>query len=157
MRIRHIAACAGICAALALVAAAASVQQENPRFGRWKLQSDATPPASNIMTYEPFGERGMKVTIDAVNRDGVKTHWWYTTNFDGRDSPVVGNPGQDASVVTVVNDRINQILNKKNGRVTTVLINVLAPDGNTIANTYIRVDADGKTTGVSYATYERMP
>lgn len=137
--------------------AAGPVQETNPRFGRWKLKSDAPPPASNIMTYEPFGKRGMKVTIDAVSRDGVKTQWWYTTNFDGEDSPVAGNPGQDASAVTVINDRINQIVNKKGGRVTTVLINVLSPDGGTIANTYIRVGPDGKTAGVSYATYERMP
>ncbi|MGH9346968.1 MAG: hypothetical protein ACRD26_06840 [Vicinamibacterales bacterium] len=133
-----------------------SAQSANPRFGTWKLKSDAPPPASNVMTYEPSGEKGMKVTIDAVNREGVKTQWWYATNFDGKDASVTGNPGQDASAVTVINDRINQILNKKDGRVTTVLINVLTPDGNTIANTYIRLDADGKTTGVSYATYERM-
>jgi len=25
------------------------------------------------MTYEPFGGKGMKITIDAVNRDGVKS------------------------------------------------------------------------------------
>lgn len=133
-----------------------SAQSSNPRFGTWKLKSDAPPPASNVMTYEPYGEKGMKVTIDAVNREGVKTQWWYATNFDGKDASVTGNPRQDASAVTVINDRINQILNKKDGRVTTVLINVLSPDGNTIANTYIRLDAEGKTTGVSYATYERM-
>ena len=145
------------CVAFVLFAATMSAQHQNPRLGRWKLKSEAPPPASNIMTYEPSGERGMKVTIDAVNHEGVKTQWSYTTNFDGKDAPVTGNPNQDSSAVTVVNDRINQILNKKDGKVTTVLINVLSPDGNTIANTYIRVDANGKTTGVTYATYERIP
>lgn len=108
------------------------------------------------MTYEPAGAKGMRVTIDAVNKDGVKTQWTYTTNFDGKDAPVTGSPNQDAAAATVINDRINQILNKKDGKVTTVLTNVLSPDGNTIATTYIRVDADGKTTGVTFAIYERM-
>src|SRR5436190_22034370 len=49
-----------------------SAQSANPRYGRWKLKSDAAPPSSNIMTYEPFDGKGMKITIDAVNRDGVK-------------------------------------------------------------------------------------
>jgi hypothetical protein len=143
--------------AVASLAGQVSAQAKNPRLGKWKLKSEAPPPASNIMTYEPAGEKGMKVTIDAVNREGVKSQWTYTTYFDGKDAPVTGNAGQDASAVTVINDRINQILNKKDGKVTTILINVLTPDNNTIANTYIRVDPQGKTTGVSYATYERIP
>ena len=154
MRWRNLAAALGACIAVAMAASTASAQS-NPRFGKWKMKSDAPAPASNIMTYEPFG-KGMKVTIDAVNREGVKSQWTYTTYFDGKDAPVSGNPNQDASAVTVINDRINQILNKKDGKVTTVLFNVLTPDGDTIANTYIRVDASGKTTGVTYATYERI-
>ena len=156
MRRRNLIGTIGIMIAIAALASGVSAQNKNPRLGKWKLKSDAPPPTSNIMTYEPAGEKGMKVTIDAVNRDGVKSQWTYTTYFDGKDAPVNGNPNQDASAVTVINDRINQILNKKDGKVTTVLINVLSPDGNTIANSYIRVDADGKTTGVTYATYERI-
>src|SRR6266566_3392257 len=95
----------------------------NPRFGKWKLKSDAPAPASNIMTYEPFGAKGMKITIDAVNRDGVKSQWWYTTNFDGKDEPVTGNPATDTGSVRIVNDRINEIVYKKDGRVSQVLTN----------------------------------
>jgi len=53
--------------------AGGSAQGSNPRYGRWKLKSDAASPSSNIMTYEPFGGKGMKITIDAVNGDGVKS------------------------------------------------------------------------------------
>jgi hypothetical protein len=157
MRTRNLIGTIGLIIAIAAFAASSSAQNKNPRLGKWKLKSDAPPPASNIMTYEPAGDKGMKVTIDAVNREGVKSQWTYTTYFDGKDAPVTGNANQDASAVTVINDRINQILNKKEGKVTTVLVNVLAPDNNTIANTYIRVDPQGKTTGVTYATYERIP
>ena len=35
-----------------------AAQATNPRFGKWKLKSDAPAPTSNIMTYEPHGARG---------------------------------------------------------------------------------------------------
>ncbi len=133
-----------------------SAQNQNPRFGKWKLKSDAPPPASNVMTYEPFGAKGMKVTIDAVNAKGEKTQWWYTTDFDGKDMPVTGNRNQTHSSVRVVDSRVNEIINKNNGKVTQVLTNVLSPDGDTIAVVYMRDDGAGKTTNVTFATYERM-
>jgi hypothetical protein len=143
-------------AIVALTSVSVSTQSANPRFGKWKLKSDAPAPASNVMTYEPFGDKGMKITIDAVNREGVKSQWYYTTMFDGKDSPITGNPGSDSGAVSVVSDRINEIIYKKGGKVTQVLTNVLSPDGNTLGIIYMRADADGKTTGVTFATYERM-
>jgi hypothetical protein len=149
---------ANVCvlAVMALLAGDLSAQNQNPRFGKWKLKSDAPPPASNIMTYEPFGDKGMKVTIDAVNAKGEVSQWWYTTNFDGKDMPVTGNRNQTHSSVRVINDRVNEIINKDNGKVTQVLTNVLSPDGDTIAVVYMRDDGAGKTTNVTFATYERI-
>ncbi len=133
-----------------------SAQSANPRYGRWKLKSDAAPPSSNIMTYEPFGGKGMKITIDAVNRDGVKSQWWYTTMFDGKDETLTGNPATDSGSVRIIADRINEIVYKKGGRVTQMLTNVLSPDDSTIGIIYMRMDPEGKTTGVTFATYEKM-
>jgi hypothetical protein len=144
-------------AVFVLAAASASAQAPNPRFGKWKLKSDAPAPASNIMTYEPHNGKGMKITIDAVNKDGVKSQWWYTTMFDGKDEVLTGNPGTDSGSVRIVNDRINEIIYKKDGRITQVLTNVLSPDGSAIAVTYMRMNAEGKTTGVTFATYEKQP
>jgi len=145
--------------ALLLLSAGPSAQAQNanPRFGRWKLKSDAPAPTSNIMTYEAFGTAGMKVTIEAVNAQGDTTRWWYTTTFDGADMPVTGNRGQTHAAVRAVSATINEITNKNNGRVTQRLTNVLSPDGNTIAVIYLRDDGNGKTTGVTFATYERIP
>jgi hypothetical protein len=157
MRRRMLMMGIGVVAPITLVAAMVSGQAPNPRFGKWKLKSDAPPPSSNIMTYEPFGAKGMKITIDAVDRNGVKSQWYYTTNFDGKDEPITGNPGSDTSSVKIVTDRINEITYKKGGRVTQILTNVLSPDANTIGVMYMRLDADGKTTGVTFATYERIP
>src|SRR5919202_472677 len=116
------------CAVLLLAFVSLSAQPSNPRFGKWKLKSDAPPPQSNVMTYEPLGDNGMKITIDAVNRDGAKSQWWYTTHFDGKDEPITGNPGADTGSVRIVTERINEIVYKKNGKVTQVLTNVLSPD-----------------------------
>jgi hypothetical protein len=157
MRRRMLMMGIGVVAPITLVAAMVSGQAQNPRFGKWKLKSDAPPPSSNIMTYEPFGAKGMKITIDAVDRNGVKSQWYYTTNFDGKDEPITGNPGSDTGSVKIVTDRINEITYKKGGRVTQILTNVLSPDANTIGVMYMRLDADGKTTGVTFATYGRIP
>src|ERR1700730_6255553 len=135
---------------------AAWPETPNPRFGKWKLKSTAPAPTSNIMTYEPSGKHGMKITIDAVNKDGVKSQWFYTTKFDGKDEPITGNPAADTGAVKVVNAAINEIVYKKSGKVAQVLTNVLSPDGDTIGIIYMRMDEAGKTSNVTFATYERM-
>lgn len=148
------------CSLLFLIGLAASVapaQATNPRFGRWKLKSDAPAPASNVMTYEAFGASGMKVTVTSVNARGDTSSWWYTTDFDGKDMPVTGSSGTTHTAVRRVDDRVNEIVNKRNGVVTQRLTNVLSTDGNTIAVIYMREDASGRTTGVTFATYERIP
>ena len=142
--------------ALIALAANAPAQNPNPRFGHWKLKSEAPAPQSNIMTYEPAGGSGMKVTIDAVNRDGAKSQWFYTTNFDGKDEPVTGNPGSDTAAVRIITPQINEIVYKKGGKVTQVLTNVLSPDGTKLGIIYMRQDADGKTSNVTFATYEKQ-
>ena len=42
--------------------------------------------------------------IDAVNREGVKSQWYYTTMFDGKFRPVTGQPGSETAV-EVINDK----------------------------------------------------
>jgi hypothetical protein len=151
-RVSHVLSVAAL---LVVAVCRLEAQGANPRFGQWKLKSDAGPPASNIMTYEPFGASGMKVTVQSVNARGEKTEWWYTTDFDGKDMPVTGSRGTTHTSVRRITDRINEIVNKRDGTVTQVLTNVLSPDGNTIAVIYMRDEA-GKTTGVTFATYERI-
>jgi hypothetical protein len=146
----------GLLAGLALSVVHVSAQAANPRFGRWKLKSDAPAPASNIMTYEPHQGTGMKITIESVNARGEKSEWGYTTMFDGKDEPLYGNPNTDTGAVRQISDRVNEIIYKKNGVVTQVLTNVLSPDGRTIGVMYMRMDPAGKVTNITVATYERM-
>jgi hypothetical protein len=148
---------AGLAATVAALAVSLSAQAANPRYGRWKLKSDAPAPQRNVMTYEPVaGGKGMKITIDAVNKDGVASKWGYNTMFDGKDEPLYGNPGTDTGSVKIITDRINEIVYKKDGKVTQVLTNVLSPDGNAIGVTYMRQDPEGKTRNITFATYEKI-
>ena len=153
MRTRHAGT---IAAALALAAAAAllSAQPANPRIGKWKLKQE--PPALNIMTYEPWGNGGMKVTVESTNRDGRKSTWTYNTMFDDKDMPVTGDTRTETSAVRKIDGRTNEITNKRGGKVTQVIINVLSADGKTIDNTYKNYDADGNLTTTTKAIYEKM-
>jgi len=138
------------------VAAALSAQEKNPRIGKWKLKSDAPPPAINIMTYEPFGKGGMKVTVESKNAQGREQKWTYTTMFDGKDEPVTGHPSADTTSVKKIDARTTEITNKKAGKVLQIITNVISEDGNTIDNTYQNFDADGKPSRTTTAVYERI-
>lgn len=143
-------------ALIALLVMSAAAQQSNPRFGRWRLKSEAPAPQSNIMTYAPYGERGMRVTIDAVNSNGQATQWGYVTNFDGKEEPMTGTRSGETAAVRMIGDRTAEIVYRRNGQTTQILTNVLTPDGNTLGITYVRPGRDGKPDTVSFATYERI-
>lgn len=131
-------------------------QTTNPRFGVWKMSSDAPPPAINIMTYEPYGDGGMGITVESTNRQGRDSKWGYVTMFDGVFRTVTGQQGAETAV-EIVDDRTTRIFNKRNGRVTQVIINTLSEDGNTISNEYVRLDENGDIVRVTHAVYERIP
>jgi hypothetical protein len=156
MTMRVLAGSLGALTVVVALAGALSAENTNPRFGKWKLKSDAPAPASNIMTYEPHGAKGMKVTVESVNAKGEPSKWWYTTDFDGKDQPVTGTAPNSMTSVRVIDDRINEIVNKRDGHVTQILTNVLSPDKNTLGIIYMRQDSQGKTTSVNFATYERI-
>ena len=144
----------GVMAAVLAMTAGAGAPAKNPRFGKWKLKQDA---GVNIMTYEPFGANGMKVTVESASPTGGKTSWWYTTEFDGKDMPVTGQAAGQTSAVTKVDDHISIITNKRAGKVTQVLYNILSKDQNSIGVMYYRDDGSGKTTNITVAMYERVP
>jgi hypothetical protein len=154
-RIRARAAAGALVATLLATASGLAAQDPADRFGAWRMRSDAPPPSSNVMTYAAHGTTGMSVTVEAVNARGEASRWGYVTLFDGVFRPVEGQEGSDTAV-EFVNDRTTRITNRRNGRVTQVIINTLSEDGNVIENEYVRFDADGKIVGVGHAVYERI-
>lgn len=126
----------------------------NPRFGAWELESDAEPPTRNVMTYEPYGDGGMKITVAQTNSEGETSEWGYVTMFDGVFRGVEGQESATTSV-EVIDDYTNHIFNARDGEVYQVIFNVLSEDGNTIDNEYRRTLPDG-TVRVSHAVYKRI-
>ena len=104
------------------------------------------------MTYEPYGNGGMKITISNPSKPGEG--WSYETLFDGQFRPVAGQKGAETAV-EVINGKSTRITNKRDGVVYQVVINTLSDDNNEIHNEYIRMDKDGKITGVTHVTYIR--
>jgi hypothetical protein len=129
---------------------------DNPRIGKWKLKQDAPPPALNIMTYEPWGNGGMKVTVESTNREGRKATWTYNTMFDNKDMPVSGDTRTETTAVKKVDARTTEITNKRGGKIIQVITNVLSADGNTINNSYQNYNDAGEKTNVTTAVYERI-
>ncbi|HUF23875.1 MAG TPA: hypothetical protein VMN81_07095 [Vicinamibacterales bacterium] len=134
--------------AAALLSASPTSAQTEARFGVWV---NATNP-NNVMTYEPFETGGSKLTVSNPSRP--EASWGYVTFFDGTFRPVTGQPGSETAV-EVINDKSIRIYNKRDGVVYQVVINTLSADNNTISNEYIRMDKEGKITGVTHATYHR--
>ena len=126
----------------------------NPRFGVWELESDAEPPTRNVMTYEPWGDGGMKITVAATNSQGETSEWGYVTMFDGVFHEVEGRENA-TSAVEVIDKRTNHIHNARDGEVYQTIVNVLSEDGNTINNEYRSMREDG-TERVSHAVYRRI-
>ena len=130
-------------------------QAANPRFGAWKLDSSAPPPSNNIMTYEPYEDGGMRITVESTNARGQQSTWSYVTLFDGAFHPVAGQNSAETAV-EVINESTTRISNARNGRVYQVIINTLLEDGDTINNEYVRLDEDGNIVRVTHATYRRI-
>ncbi|MDX1646059.1 MAG: hypothetical protein R3304_02850 [Longimicrobiales bacterium] len=139
------------------VVAAADLAAQDPgeRFGEWRMDSDRPAPYSNIMTYEPWGDGGMAITVTTTNAQGEESAWGYHTLFDGVFRPVWGQEDAETSVEWV-DERTTRITNMRDGRVQQVIINTLSGDGDVIDNEYVRLDPEGKVTGVGHATYRRI-
>jgi hypothetical protein len=147
MSCRNFFVCAAIFTA-AIVTANPSWAQGETRYGIW----DNATNANNVMTYEPYEKGGMKITVS--NPSNPAATWSYVTMFDGQFRPVTGQEGSETAV-EVINEKSTRIYNKRNGVVNQVVINTLSDDHNKIENEYVRMDKDGKITGVTHATYIR--
>jgi hypothetical protein len=147
MHFRNLVVCAAIFTAV-LLSAGPSWAQGETRFGVWVNANNA----NNVMTYEPYEKNGMKITVSNPSKPG--TEWSYVTLFDGKFRPVTGQKGSETAV-EVINEKSTRIYNKRDGVVYQVVINTLSEDNNSINNEYIRMDKEGKITGVSHVTYHR--
>jgi len=162
MRYRNLFVCTAVFTAALFAAIPASAQapaggaakkadNTDPRTARFGVWDNSTNP-NNVMTYETYEKGGSKLTVS--NPSNPSQDWSYVTLFDGVFRPVTGQPGAETAV-EIINPKSIRIYNKRDGVLNQVVINTLSDDNNTISNEYIRMDKEGKITGVTHVTYIR--
>jgi hypothetical protein len=138
-------ALAGICALAIHVGA----QAPDPLVGTWKLdlaKSSYKPgpaPKSGTLVIDAAG-KGLKVAVDIVGADGASTKWGYTTQRDGKDAPVTGNPAYDTVNVTQTSPTDGTVVYKKGGKLVVTAKTSVSKDGKTLTVTYTGTDAKGQ-------------
>ncbi len=139
-----------LAAGVLAVAVLAIAQPKDPFVGTWRLNlakskySPGPPPKSTTSTYEAAGQ-GYKVSVKTEPATGPAQQWSYTSNLDGKDTPVTGNnPNADMVAVKRIDANTLEMVNKKGGKVTTTQRNVVAADGKTRTVTTTGTDAQGQ-------------
>lgn len=151
----------GLAAGMLTVAALATAQPTDPFVGTWKLNvakstySPGPAPKSVTSTYAVAG-KGYKVSVIMEPASGPTQEWSYTSNLDGKDAPVSGNsPNADMTAVRRIDANTLEVVNKKGGKVTTTLRQVVSADGKTRTVTTTGTDAKGQTVN-NVAVYEKQ-
>jgi hypothetical protein len=76
---------------------------------------------------------------------GSAQEWSYTSNLDGKDTPITGNnPNADRVAVKRIDAHTLESVMKKGGKVTTMQRNVLSADGKTRTVTTTGTDGQGQ-------------
>ena len=150
-----------ILAVLVAGAVIVSTQAKDPFVGTWRLnvaKSKYTPgpvPKAQTTTYEAAGQ-GYRVSVKAEPASGAAQQWSYTTNLDGKDTPITGNnPNADMLAVKRIDANTLDTVNKKGGKVTTMQRNVVSADGKTRTVTTTGVDGQGQKVN-NIAIFEKQ-
>ena len=120
-----------------VVAGSVLAQANNPSIGVWKGNvakskfASGTAAVSFSLKVEAAGA-GTKSTVDSASADGTVRHWLYTTNYDGKESPIVGNcQWGDTVAVTRVDANNTRSVYKLKGIVTVTQTSAVSDDGKT--------------------------
>ena len=142
---------------LCFIGAAACFAQD-PNIGTWKLNEAKShmPAEATKITTVVFAADGdnMKVTQEAIDKDGKPIHSEWTGKFDGKDYPVAGNPNSDTRSYTKIDARTLEFNAKKGGRVTVNGRVVVSADGKSRTVSSAGTDPEGKRF-TSTAVYDK--
>ena len=143
-----------ITAMMCALASLAAAQGSDRLAGTWRLNvaqskyQGAAAPKSQTTTLHAM-DGGLHEVVERVNADGTTTRWEVMARYDGRDSPVKGDPSRDTVAMTRVDQNTVEIVNKKAGAVVSRMRIVVAADGKSRTNTVM--DPSGlKTTAVLF-------
>ena len=150
-----------ILAALVAGAAIVSAQAKDPFVGTWRLNvakskySPGPAPKAQTSTYEAAGQ-GYRISVKGEPATGAAQQWSYTTNLDGKDTPITGNnPNSDMIAVKRIDANTLESVNKRGGKVTTTQRNVVSADGKTRTVTTTGVDGQGQKVN-NVALFEKQ-
>jgi hypothetical protein len=127
-----------------------NAQAQKGLEGTWKLNaakskfSPGPPPKSMSVTYSAVGADGMKIVVDVTPATGAAQHWEMTPNYDGKESPIKGNPSADTVSVKRIDALTTESTFKKSGKVTSTNTRSLSADGKVLTVTSKGVTEDGK-------------
>jgi hypothetical protein len=131
----------------------------DPQMGTWKLneaKSKLNPEAAKITTvvYSAAGD-SVRVTVDAVEKDGKPAHNEWTGKYDGKDYPVTGDSTSDMRSYKKIDDHTLELTVKNKGKVTVTGSIVVAADGKSRTVSTTATDATGKKVS-STAVYDKQ-
>lgn len=132
---------------------------QSPQMGTWKLnEAKSKVPAgymkNTTVVYEMDGDN-IRVTTEGTDKDGKPMHTEWTGKFDGKDSPLTGDPTADSRVYTKIDDRTLTIMNKMGGKVVASGRIVVSADGKSRTLKMTGTDSAGKKVS-SLAAYDKQ-
>jgi hypothetical protein len=134
---------------------------DDPSVGTWKLNpseskfSSGPPPQSIILKIEPSGANGLKITTETIDAQGKRSVSTSTGNFDGKDSPVTGDPNADSASLKRDDANSTETENKKSGRITSFFRRIVSRDKKKMTVTKTQNDAQGDAV-VDIEVFDRI-
>jgi len=132
----------GLAAVLAMSTAVAIGAQakDDPFVGMWMLDSAKStfkpgPPPKSVMLSVDAAGKGYKISVDAVGPDGKPMRWGFSSDADGKDSPVTGNPAYDTAALTRLSATSATTVYKKAGKTVMTVKSSVTADGKTLTTT----------------------
>jgi hypothetical protein len=139
MRYSRLIGLTGVAVVAAAVALGAQAKND-PFVGMWMLDSAKSTfkpgpaPKSVMLSVDPAG-KGFKVSVDAVGADGKPMRWGFSSDADGKDAPVTGNPAYDTAALTRLSSTSATTVYKKGGKPVMTVKSSVSGDGKTLTTT----------------------
>jgi hypothetical protein len=128
--------------------------------GSWKLNAAKSKFTSEAVTraqtlsFEATAA-GIKLTSEGTDPQGKAMHGEYTSAFDGKDVPWIGNPSADISCPKRIDDSSYENVWKLAGKHTMTSLVVVSKDNKTLTVTQTPSGAKGAAVA-SVAVYDRQ-
>jgi len=134
---------------------------DDPSVGTWKLDPSASKfnsgpaPQSIILTIEPTGDNGLKITTETIDPQGKHSVSTVNGTLDGKDSQVTGDPNADTASLKRDDANTTETENKKSGRITSFFRRIVSRDKKKMTVTKTQNNAQGEAV-VDIEIFDRI-